>query len=172
MPLIQAQQNEQRQTSASTLADEIKKLSEAVRWKNHRAPHELRDAVDVVAAELAQTAETIKVSAAALATLRDEAAVQGHLALLEAKDKLHLLDDLVRSALSGAGESPTFIGDTARLKLSLARMDAADLFEEKRRLLTQERRRVEAMSDATMKEMRARLDEIAAAFATPIKTKK
>jgi hypothetical protein len=138
------------------------KLSDAVVWKNHRATQEVRDAVKIIAAELARTADTIRSCAPALATLRDQATVQGHLALLEAKDKLTLLDDLVRSALNGANESPTFIGETARLKLALARLNAADLFEEKRRLLTEESRRVEAMTDSTLNDIDARLAELVA----------
>lgn len=156
-------QTDSARSSAEKLAEELKKLSAAVLWKNHRATDEVKDAVRLVASELARTAETIRSCAPALATLRDETAVQGHLALLEAKDKLTLLDDLVRSALDGASESPTFIGETARLKLALARMDATDLFEEKRRLLTNESRRIEAMTDATMKDIESRLDELAAA---------
>lgn len=149
--------------SPARLADELQKLSEAILWKNHRATQEVKDAVKIVAAELVRTAENLKDSAPALAAVRDEATVQGHLALLEAKDKLALLDDLVRNALQGAHMSPTFIGETARLKLALARMEAADLFEEKRRLLLEERRRVEAMNARALRELEARLSEIASA---------
>lgn len=149
--------------SPEQLAAELKKLSEAILFKNHRATDEVKDAVRVIVAELQRTADTLQKSGPALATLRDEATVQGHLALLEAKDKLTLLDDLVRTALDGAARSPTFIGETARLKLALARMDTADLFEEKRRLLKEERRRLEALTEAAMREIDERLAEISVA---------
>ena len=147
--------------SADKVATDMKRLSDAVLWKNHRAPEELRVAVNMVANELFRTADAIQACGPALATLRDEATVQGHLALLEAKDKLALLDDLVRTALNGAQRSPSFIGETARLKLALARMDANDFFEQKRRLLTKERRRIESMTDAALKELDERLGELA-----------
>lgn len=151
--------------SAEHIADELKKLSDAVLWKNHRATDEVKDAVKIVAAELARTAEALKRSAPGLAALRDDAAVQGHLAILEARDKLKLLDDLVRNALHGAHQSPTFIGETARLKLALARMDAADIFEEKRRLMLDERRRIQQMNITALKELEDRLTDLVDAHA-------
>ena len=83
--------------NAERLADELKKLSEAVLWKNHSATYELKDAVKLIAAELSRTADTLRKAAPALEALRDEAAVQAHLALLGAKDRLTLLDDLNRA---------------------------------------------------------------------------
>lgn len=150
--------------SAEQLAGELKKLSDAILFKNHKATDEVKDAVRVIANELERTAETIRKSGPALATLRDEATVQGHLALLEAKDKLTLLDQLVRTALDGAATSPTFIGETARLKLALARMDAADLFEEKRRLLKEESRRLETLTETTLREIDQHLAGISVAM--------
>ena len=147
--------------SPEQLAGELKKLADAIVFKNHRATDEVKDAVRLIAGELQRTADTLQRSGPALATLRDEATVQGHLALLEARDRLTLLDDLVRTALDGAAKSPTFIGETARLKLSLARMDAADLFEEKRRMLQEERRRVEALTEVTLREIDDRLAALA-----------
>lgn len=147
--------------SAEQLAGELKKLSDEIQWRNHRAAAEVKDAVRLVAGELERTAETLRAGGQGLAALHEEAKVQGHLALLEAKDKVGLLADLVRRALRGAEHSPTFIGETARLKLALARMDASDLFEAKRRLLKDERRRVEEMNDATLRDLAARLAEIA-----------
>ncbi len=146
--------------SARHIADGLKKLSDEVLWKNHRATEEVKDAVKIVAAELARTADALMRSVPGLATLKDEAEVQGHLAVLEARDKLTLLDELVRTALHGANASPTFIGETARLKLALARMDAADLFEEKRRLMLEERRRIQQMNVAALKGLEERLAEL------------
>ena len=153
------------QLRAEKLAKDLKKLSEAIVWKNHRATDEIKDAVKIVAAELVRAAETIKASGPALVALRDEASLQGHLGLLEARDKLALLEDLTRTALAGAAQSPTFIGETARLKLSLARMDAGDLFEEKRRALVEERRRLEVTTDSTLRDIDTRIGELAAAIA-------
>jgi hypothetical protein len=146
--------------TAQHIADELKKLSDEVLWKNHRASDEVKDAVKLVAAELARTAEALKRSAPGLAALRDEAAVQGHLAVLEARDKLMLLDDVVRNALQGATSSPTFIGETARMKLALARMDAADLFEEKRRLMLEERRRIQQLNVTALRDLEDRLADL------------
>lgn len=153
--------------SADQLATELKKLSDEIKWRNHRAAIEVKEAVQVVAGELDRTADALRACGPALAALRDEATVKGHLALLEAKDKMTLLEDLVRRALRGAAESPTFIGETARLKLALAKLEATDLFEDKRRLLNDERRRVEAMTQATLRELDVRLAEIAAAVKAP-----
>jgi hypothetical protein len=150
-------QKDRRTQDADQLAAELKKLSDAIVQRNFRAADEVRDAVGVVAFELQRTADRLKASGPALAALRDEATLQSHLALLEAKDKLMLLDDLVRRALDGAAKSPTFIGETARLKLALARMEATDLFEQKRRLLSEERRRIEAMTDAALNDIDAHL---------------
>jgi hypothetical protein len=148
------------QRRANKLADDLKNLSDAILWKNHKATEELKDAVKIIAAELLRTADTIKASGPALATLKDEATVHGHLALLEARDKLALLEDLAKRALAGASHSPSFIGETARLKLALSRMEAADLFEEKRRALIEERRRLEVTTDATLRELDKRLGEL------------
>src|SRR5687768_12910767 len=115
---------DRRGRSAETLAGELKKLSQQILWRNHRAATELKDAVRVVARELEQTADALTASAPGVAM----ATVRGHLALLEAKDKLTLLEGLVRNALCGAAHSPTFIGETARLELALAKMAASDLF--------------------------------------------
>lgn len=148
------------ETDAERIALDLKKLSEAVLWKNSRATDEVKTAVKIVAGELARTADALQRSAAGLGALRDEATVQGHLAVLEARDRLKLLDELVRNALHGANESPTFIGETARLKLALARMDAADVFEEKRRLLLEERRRLQLMNLSALRDLQDRLAEL------------
>ena len=63
---------ELRSRSPERLADELKKLSEAVLWKNHRATDELKDAVKLVAAELSRTADTLRQSAPALEALRED----------------------------------------------------------------------------------------------------
>jgi hypothetical protein len=149
-----------KRRSAQQLGAELKKLSDEIRWRNHRAVAEVRDAVHVVAGELEQTAATLNASAPVLATLLDEATVQGHLALLEAQDRLTLLDELVRTALRGASSSPSFIGETARLKLALAKLEATDLFEEKRRLLKEERKKLEATTAQALKELDVRVEEI------------
>ena len=142
------------QVSAEKLADALHKLSKQLLWRNYRASSEVKDAVGVVAAELERTAETLKACAP---TLPEQANVQSYLALLEAKDKLTLLDDMVRAALRGAEGSASFIGAAARLKLALAKLEATDLFEEKRRRLQHESRRAQAMTEATLKELEERL---------------
>ena len=146
--------------SAEKLAAELQRLRDEVLWQNHRAGSEVKDAVQVLATELERTADTLKACAPALDALRESAAVKAHLALLEATDKLALLEDLVRSALSGAARSPTFIGETARLKLALGRLEATDLFEDKRRALMEQRRRLAQSTDATLEELDERLADI------------
>lgn len=148
------------ESDAERIALDLKKLSDAVLWKNSSATDEVKTAVKIVAGELARTADALQRSAPELGALRDEAMVQGHLAVLEARDRLTLLDELVRDALRGANQSPTFIGETARLKLALARMDAADVFEEKRRLLLEERRRLHMMNLTALRELQDRLAEL------------
>lgn len=143
--------------STERLAAELKKLSEALRWKNARASDEVKDAVHAIAQELERTAARLEESAPSLAALRDEATLQGHFAVLEAKDKLAVLEDAVRSALKGAGTSATFLGEAARMKLALARMDAADLFADKRRLLHEEHRRLARATDTTLHDLEKRL---------------
>ena len=140
------------------IADELKRLGSEVLARNHKAASEVRDAVRLVAEELDRTAEKLKKTS--LAALRDEGAVQAHLALLEAKDRMLILDGLVKSALAGAAASPTFIGETARMKLALAKMDTVDLFEEKRRLLHEERRRFQTNTDAMLADLGDRLAKI------------
>ena len=146
--------------SADKIADELKRIGSELLVRNHRAGAEVRDAVRLVAEELDRTADKLRGSSSSLATLRDEGAVHAHLALLEAKDRLAILEELVKRALAGAASSPTFIGETARMKLALGKMEAADLFEEKRRLLREERRRLQLTTDAALLDLARRLADI------------
>ena len=147
-------------SSTDKIVEELHKLSEELLARNHRAATEVREAVNMVASELVKTADKLKTSVPSPAALRDEVAVQAHLALLEAKDRLGLLEELVKRALAGAESSPTFIGETARMKLALARMEAADVFEEKRRLLREERRRFQTAADAALADLDARIIDL------------
>ena len=147
------------QASAEKLADAIEKLSHQVLWRNQRASSEVKDAVDIVVTELERMAKTLRSCAP---SLQAEPSGNGHLALLAAKDKMTLLDDMVRAALRGAAGSSSFIGEAARLKLALAKLGTADLFEEERKRFQQEARRVQAMTEAILKTLDEQLAEIVA----------
>jgi hypothetical protein len=140
-----------------SLADRVTQLAEDVLMKNHRASHDVREAVAILARELTATAEKLKGSVVVAIGARDEAALQAHLALLDAHDRLELMSEVVRIALAGAERSSTFLGETARVKLALARMDASDLLEEKRRLLREEQRRFEQRTEAAYRKVEERI---------------
>lgn len=139
-----------RARSADALA--LRQLSEGIKWRNARAIAEVRDAVRLVTDELEATATALADGAAD--------GVAEHVAVLEANDKLRLLDALVRRALDDASASATFIGDAARVQLSLARLAAADVFANKRRQLTEERRRVDAITSAAAEELASRIQQL------------
>jgi len=153
------------QAQLNELAADLKKLGQLIALKNNRATHEVKDAIRALVGEVEKTADQLRQGAAALTTLRDEASVRGHLALLEAKDKLALLDDVVKTALAGVTHSSTFLGETARLKLALGRMEVADVFEEKRRLLHEERRRFELQTQKALFDINAHITDLSQSHA-------
>jgi sulfur transfer complex TusBCD TusB component (DsrH family) len=145
------------------LASQLGRLRELLLVKNHKAPREIQEAVTLLAGELDVMATKLRRAAPVVGALPGEAAVQAHLALLEAKDKLTLLQDIVTRALQGAARSATFIGDVARVKVALGRMDATDLFEETRREWRAERERIENITQTAVRDLAERLSALTTA---------
>ena len=160
--LRQRERDDEERPDAQRVAARLTALRDELLLRSRAASPDVRDAIRTIADEIERAAESIRKAGPALATLRDEVAVQSHLAVLEAKDKVALIDDVARRALRGAPPSPTLIGETARLKLALARMDAVDLFEEKRRRLQDEQRRLEQTTDAALRDLEGRVSALLA----------
>ena len=146
-----------RGAATERIAGELMRIGTVLLVRNHSATEEVREAVKSVARELEATATLLRDAARLATSARDDGIVQSHLALLQAKDRIQVLEELVKRGLVGAATSATFIGETARVKLALARMDAVDLFEEKRLMLLEERRRFHIATEAALADVEARL---------------
>jgi len=70
-------------------------------------------------------------SAKALSTLSDEHKLQAHLGLLEAKDRLSIIEPFTRSLASRIADRAHVAAETAALQIALANMDLHDFVEER-----------------------------------------
>ena len=131
--------------------------------RNHLAGMDVKEAVDGVAKEIDKlSAKVSRDFSEATASVAGEARVQGHLALMEMKDRMGVLEDVVRKGLQGAAKSPAFLSDTARLHLAFARMDAEQAVEEKVKELRRDSHKLNTESAALLKDLEFKLERLAA----------
>ncbi len=89
--------------------------------------------------------------------LSDEAELQAHLGLMEARDKLDASKDVVDNYLESAAEKSTTLMEELQLKSKLAQMEAEDFWEERGPKLQEE---FKQSSETMLKMAESTADEI------------
>jgi hypothetical protein len=93
----------------------------------------------------------------------DETAVQLHLGVLEAKERLALIDPFLRKVLHRAERAKSDIKDfaaPAKLHLALARMEIADAIDARRRRAHEELATLDRATEHALDELVAHIDKI------------
>lgn len=145
------------------IKQQLARIRDELVVRNHLAGMEVKEAVEGVAKEVDKLSSRLGNELSdAVSSAAGEARVQGHLALLEVKDRMGVLEGVIRTALHGAAKSPTFLGETARLHLALARMDAEQALEEKMKELRRDANKLNVESAAVLKDLELKLERLAA----------
>lgn len=165
--MTDANKNQDKDKEPSARLDALKgyftRLRDELVVRNHLAGMEVKDAVAGLAQELDKlSAKITKDLAESVASASDEARVQGHLGVLELKERIELLEGAVKKGLQGASKQPTFLAETARLHLALARMDAQQAIEERTKELRRDSQKLKGESAVMLKDLELKLEQIAA----------
>lgn len=140
----------------------LARLRDELIVRNHLAGMDIKEAVDSVALELDRWVARLDHSFSdATAAVVDEAQLQGHLALLEIRERLTAVEDVLRQGLHGAAKSQTFMQETARLHLTLARMEAEQDLSEQVKRLRLRRHQLAEESVSLLHDLEHRLEVIA-----------
>ena len=136
------------------IAARLLQLRDELVVKNHLASMEVKDAVRELGHELEKIAA---VFTRGVTTLSDDAKRRMHFGLLDANARFLEMETAVKAALAGAAHSAAVVVETARVKSALARMDAQDAVEARRKELKDELRHLEARGDEALRNLDARL---------------
>jgi len=129
--------------------------------RNHLATMEVKEAVHALSAEVERTAHAISARVGSVAAeLSHEGKLRFYVALFDNDARLLEMEAAIKSALAGAMRSARFVAETARMKTALARMDAADAMEERRKALGAQLHLLEERSVRVIDDIEKRLESL------------
>jgi predicted nucleic acid-binding Zn-ribbon protein len=145
------------------MKDRLARLRDQLVVRNHLAGLEIKDAVSSLSKELEKVSTKINADLVeAVGAATDEARVQGHLGLLELKQRVELLESALKKGLRGAIKEPTFLAETAQLQLALARMDAEQAIHDRAKELRQRGHALKHESAEMLKDLEHKIEQMTA----------
>lgn len=116
------------------LAENVKatldKFVDTVKLKSHLASMDSKDIWVKIEKQFDIIRDDIRVFTSSIGQEKDELSLQGHLALMDAKERWEALREDVDQVVTSIGGSAVRKVDYARVKLSLAKLEARQLIDE------------------------------------------